>query len=57
MDMDINKNWWFKIGCAVVATNRAPPNIANIQPSCQVGYVGSAIFHCNMAAQIGSTAQ
>ena len=57
MDMHINKNCWFKIGCVVVAANCAPPNIANIQPSCQVGHVGSAIFHCNMAAQIGSMAQ
>ena len=56
LDMHINKNWWFKIGCVAVVANRAPPNITNIQPSRQVGHVGSAIFHCNMAAQIGSMA-
>ena len=43
--------------CVAVVANGAPPNITNIQPSCQVGHVGAAIFHFNMAAQIGSMAQ
>ena len=52
-DMHINKNWWSKISCVVVAANCAPPNILNIQLSHQVGHVRSAIFHCNMAVQVG----
>ena len=57
IDMNRNKNWWFRIGCVVLAANHAPSNITNIQPSHQVGHVGSAIFHCSMVAQIVSMAQ
>ena len=53
IDMHINKNWWSKISCVVVAANRALLNILNIQPSHQVRNVRSAIFHCNMAVQVG----
>ena len=30
IDMHINKNWWSKISCVIVAANHAPPNILNI---------------------------